>query len=205
MQGLFENYLAVLLAAVTGCTIERPVSAVPTSYDFGPQPAYTRANPAIAGIVLLAPVRAAAPIDDSAIVYRLLYEDTSRPLNYAMSRWAAEPAVLLTDRLRSRFAAVAAGVVTPGFSARSDYTLRIELEDFSQYFAGPAQSHVVLRARATLLGSESRRLIAQRVFETERPAEPNAPGAVKALSEATDAFMEELVKWTAENAVNRQS
>ena len=56
----------------------------------------------------------------------------------------------------------------------------------------------MLRARATLLASESRKLLAQRVFEIERPAPGNAPGAVKALTEATDAFIEELVKWAAE-------
>jgi len=43
-------------------------------------------------------------------------------------------------------------------------------------------------------------LLAQRVFDINRTAEPNAPGAVKALSEASDAFVEDLVKWTAENA-----
>jgi len=31
-------------------------------------------------------------------------------------------------------------------------------------------------------------------------AAPNAAGAVKALTEATDAFLEELVKWTAQTA-----
>jgi cholesterol transport system auxiliary component len=120
-----------------------------------------------------------------------------------MSRWAAEPASLITDRLRSRFAAASGGVVTPGYSAISDYTLRIELEDFSQRFDAPGQSRATLRARATLLANQDRRLIGQHVFEVERPAEPNAQGAVKALTEATHAFLEELVKWTAENARKR--
>ena len=31
--------------------------------------------------------------------------NSSPPQSYAMSRWAAEPAALFTDRLRSRFAA----------------------------------------------------------------------------------------------------
>src|SRR6185295_15841510 len=110
---------------------------------------------------------------------------------------AAEPAALMTERLRSRFAAAAEAVVTPGYSAHSAYTLRIELEDFRQHFQAPGQSRVVLRARATLLASEGRRLLAQRVFELERPASGNAPGAVTALTEAIDAFIEECVKWTA--------
>jgi cholesterol transport system auxiliary component len=173
---------------------------VPTLYDFGPPPAYARSNPAIPGTVLVAPVRAPVWLDDTAIVYRLVYEDPARTQIYAMSRWSAEPASLMTDRLRSRLAAIAGSVVAPGFSARSDYTLRVELEDFSQHFRAASESRVVMRARATLLATEGRKVLAQRVFEAERPSAPTGPGAVKALAEAADAFMEEVVKWTAENA-----
>jgi cholesterol transport system auxiliary component len=193
-------FCSALALGLTACSFERPVSDVPTRYDFGPQPAYARSNPAIAGIVLVAPVRAVAPLDDSGVVYRLLYEDASRPLAYAMSRWAGEPADLLTDRLRNRFAALAQGVVAPGFSARSDYTLQVELEDFSQHFESPSQSRALLRARATLLSTEGRKVLAQRLFEVAPPAAPNAPGAVKALTEATNVFLEEVAKWAVENA-----
>ena len=190
-----------LFAALFGaCSFERPASVVPTTYDLGPQPAYQRTNPAIAGTLLVPAVIAPAWLDESGIVYRLLYEDSARPQIYAMSRWAAEPASLLTDRLRSRLAAASGGVITPGFSGRSDYTLRVELEDFSQRFDAPAQSRATLRARASVFSSADRRLLAQRVFEVERPAGANAPAAVKALSEATDAFLEELVQWTARSA-----
>lgn len=91
-------------------------------------------------------------------------------------------------------------MIALGFGARSDFTLRVELEDFSQHFQAPSQSRVLLRARATLLSTEGRKVLAQRVFDVERPAAPNAPGAVKALSEANDAFVEELAKWATENA-----
>lgn len=190
----------VCALALAGCTLERPESAVPTSYDFGPPPAYARAQPGLAGTLLIAPVRAPTWLDDTAIVYRLLHEDALRTHAYAMSRWGAEPASLVTDRLRSRFAALTRGVVAPGFSVRSDYTLRVELEDFSQHFDGPSQSRALLRARATLLDSEGRKLLAQRVFEVQRPAAPNAPGAVKALTEATDVFLEDAARWALENA-----
>lgn len=190
----------MLGTTLAGCSFERPVSAVPTRYDLGPPPVYARSNPALPGAVLIPSVRAPAWLDDTAIVYRLLYEDSAKPQAYAMSRWAAEPASLLTDRLRSRFAAVADGVVTPGYSAASDYTLRVELEDFSQPFDSPGNSRASLRALVTLLDSRDRKLVAQRVFDIERASAPTAPGAVKGLTEATDAFLEELVKWTAQSA-----
>ena len=189
--------LVLMLAA---CAFERPISHVPTSFDLGPPPAYARANPAIPGIVLVAPVTAAAPLDDSGIVYRLLYQDAAKPQVYAESRWTDEPARLVTERIRARLGAMAKGVVAPNFGVRSDYAVRVDLLDFSQYFDAPGQSRAALRARATLVESDSRRVLAQRNFELERPAGGDAAGAVKALTEAVDVFIEELARWTVENA-----
>ena len=191
---------AALLGFVAACSLNRPESAVPVSYDLGPQPAYPRTNPSIPGALLIPHVAAPPWLDDDRIVYRLLYEDGSRPQAYSMSRWSAGPAELLTARLRSRFAAVSGGVVAPGYGVRSDYTLRVELEDFSQRFAQPGESRVILRARASLLSTPDRTLLAQRLFDVERAAAPNAAGAVKALTEASDAFVEALVAWTVQNA-----
>jgi cholesterol transport system auxiliary component len=201
MSGAMRPGAACIAAIVlAGCAFEAPVSAVPTSYDFGPARAYARSNPAIAGTVLVTAVRPPAWLEDDAIAYRLLYEDAARTQAYATSRWAAEPAALMTERISTRLAALAQGVVSPAFGARSDFTLRVELEDFSQHFAAPGESRALLRARVTLLASERRVLLAQRVFDVERAAAPNAQGAVKALTEAADLFIEDLVKWTVENA-----
>lgn len=193
-------FACVIPAALAGCAIQAPVSVVPQTYDFGPQAVHARTKPAIPGTLLITPVRSPAALDHGGIVYRLLYEDGARPRIYATNRWAADPAALLTDRLRSRFAAAAAeGVVAPGYSVRSDHTLRVELDDFSQHFQAPGQARVLVRARATLLSSQDRRLLAQRVFDVERASPGNAQGAVKALTEAADALIEELVTWAAEN------
>lgn len=201
------GFAALLALAFAACTLPlpKPQPVVTTAYDFGPQPESARSNPAIKGTLLVPSVSAPSWLDEPGIVYRLLYEEKARPRVYAMSRWASSPAELMTERLRSRFAGVAQAVITPGYSAREDYTLRTELEDFSQTFEAPDRSTVTLRARATLVSGHNRALLAQREFRIERPAEPNAPGAVKALTEATDAFMEELVKWTAENARTKAS
>lgn len=198
LRSMRRTVAAGAALALAACAFEAPTSHVPATFDFGPPPAYQRINPGVPGTVLVAPVRAPAWLDDG-IAYRLLYEDAARPLTYAQNRWAADPSDLIADRLRSRLAAVAQGVVTPAFGARSDYTLRVELEDFSQHFEAAGQGHAVVRARASLLQSERRTLVAQRTFDVQRPTQPNAPGAVKGLTEATDALLEELVAWTAEN------
>jgi cholesterol transport system auxiliary component len=189
----------VCLTLVSSCALQAPTSDMPTAYDLGPPPSYTRSNPAIPATLLVTPVRAPEWLDESGIVYRLLYEDASRLRVYAMSRWSAPPAALITDRIYARFAAASQGVVAPGFSAQSDYTIRLELEDFSQHFTAADSSRASLKARASLLSSAERRLVAQREFDFARPAEPNAAGAVTSLTAAVDALTEELVKWTAEN------
>jgi cholesterol transport system auxiliary component len=189
-------FACVTVAWLTSCAFDRPESASATVYDFGPQPQHAKANPAVPGSLLIPAVRAPEWLDGTAMVYRLLYQDSARPRVYSLSRWAAEPASLVSDRLRSRFATVARAVVAPGYGVRSDYTLRVELEDFVQTFDAPAASRATLRARATLSDTAGRKLLGQRIFEIDRPAEPNAAGGVKALAEATDAFVEELVAWT---------
>ena len=188
--------VCVALASFTSCAFDRPESATATIYDLGPQPQYAKGNPAIPGSLLIPSVRAPEWLDGTAIVYRLLYEDSARPRAYSMSRWAAEPASLVTDRVRSRFATVSRAVVAPGYGVRSDYTLRVELEDFVQSFDAPAASRAAMRARATLSDTAGRKLLGQRVFMIDQPAAPNAAGGVKALTEATDRFVEELVAWT---------
>ena len=191
--------VAALALCLTACTLDRSTVNVSTSYDLGPPPSYSDSKAPIAGTLLIPSVRSPAWLDETDIVYRLLYEDRTRPQSYAMSRWAAEPAALVTDRIRSRFAAAWSGVVTPGYSVSSDYTLRVELDDFSQRFDALGQSRGTLLARATLLSTRDRKLVAQREFNIERPSAPNAAGAVKALTEATEAFLDDLVTWTAQN------
>ena len=179
----FANRRALLSLAcvllLSSCALQTPTSDTPTRYDFGPPPSHARSNPAIPAILLVTAVRAPSWLDETGIVYRLMYEDSSRPRVYAMSGWSAPPAALLTDRIYNRFAAASRGAVAPGFSAQSDYTIRLELEDFSQHFTARDESRVILKARASLLSSVERRLLAQREFELARPAAPNAPGAVK--------------------------
>jgi len=145
------------------------------------------------------PVAAPAPLDGTAIVYRLGYVDPARAEVYADSRWAERMSVLLTQRVKSRMAGIAAGVVSPADGARADYVLRMELEDFSQHFDSAAASRAVVRVRAALVDAGSRSLRAQRTFSAERPAGVNAASGVKALAEAADAVIAELTAWTAQN------
>jgi len=68
----------------------------------------------------------------SALRYRLAYHDAARLQTYASSRWAADPASLLTLRLRQSLDYTAHG--------KPQYQLRVALEEFSQVFDSPENS-----------------------------------------------------------------
>jgi cholesterol transport system auxiliary component len=180
-----------------------PQSTTPAIYDFGPEREKRAGRELIQGVLLIPSVNAPTWLEGTGIVYRLLYEDGARPRVYSLSRWVAPPADMLTDRVRDRFADVARAVVTSGYGAREDYVLRVELDNFSQQFEAPDRSKVMLRARATLVSGSQRDLLDQREFNIERPAEPNAAGAVQALGEGANAFIEELVNWVAQSLAKK--
>jgi cholesterol transport system auxiliary component len=136
-------------------------------------------------------------MDNSGIYYRLAYQDETRPQVYAQSRWVMPPAALLGQRLRASIArASKAGVFAPADGARADYTLRLELEEFSQVFDAADKSRAVVRLRAILI--RNRGLVAQQSFGIERAAAtPNAEGGVRALIAASDEAGNGLIGWLA--------
>lgn len=191
---------AIAAAILSGCSLAPQREPVET-FDLGPPPAPAAANPGIRAVLLLPAVSAPAWLEGNGIVYRLAYENSARPQAYANSRWVASPAEMLTQRVRGRFAGAATGVVTGAEGARADYAVRLELEDFSQSFGSPAASRVSLRARASVVRLADRALVAQRVFSVEQAApSPDARGAVAGLAGAADAFIEQLLAWTGEQA-----
>ena len=138
-------------------------------------------------------------MDNSGIYYRLAYQDATRLRAYALSHWMMPPAALLGQRLRASIArASKAGVFTPADGVRAAYTLRLELEEFSQVFDAADSSRALLRLRASLL--RQRDIVAQQAFSLERAAAtPNAEGGVRALIAASDDAGEKLVDWLAAN------
>src|SRR5262245_56445563 len=131
-----RKYLFLLMFSfsLAGCAIGPEKRDAPAVFDLGPQRnygAYTADKPAINATLLIPTVSASPWLDSPNIIYRLMFNNAARPEAYAQNRWAMSPALLLTERLRARFAAASRGVVTTQDGARADYALRIELEDFS--------------------------------------------------------------------------
>ena len=194
-------FLLIILSWLSGCTLGAEQRNASEVFDLGPQRFHVTdpaAQPSIEATLLIAPVSATPWLDNPGIQYRLAYQDASRAEAYAQNRWVMTPALLLTARVRARFASASRGVVTAQDGAKADYALRIELEDFSQSFEAARSSKVTVRLRASLIDFNTRVLLAQRSFSADRPAAPNASGAVQSLAAASDAVVEELVTWAAQ-------
>lgn len=191
--------IGIMLLA--GCAAPRTHTPAAV-YDFGLQrlavsnSADTSSQPRLSATLL---VMATSPVwlDNPAIQYRLAYQDLAQSYAYANNRWAAAPATLLNQRIKNRLAAVSNdGVVSANDGVRADYTLQLELEEFTQIFDTSAQSRAVVRLRASLIERSTRILLAQRSFNVEQAAPTaNAAGAVHALTDASDRLIGILIDW----------
>jgi len=195
--------LAVAIAALAACAAIRNPAPV-AIYDFGLQPFPAQLSADDAGgnkqlrtSLLVAETIAPAWLDSTGIHYRLAYDDPTRFFAYRSSRWASTPAKLLTQRVRTRIAAInERGVMNPGEGTRADYILRLDLEEFAQVFDTPSRSSAIVQLRASLVDRDTRYAVSQRSFGVELPAPTaNAAGAVKALTEASDQLIESLIGW----------
>ena len=200
---------AVLLvaAALAGCAAIPDKPARATLYDFGAAAAAAPVNQPTLPPLLLADIDATAALDGSAMLYRLGYADAHQLLPYSHARWSAPPPQLIRQRLREQLGRErpvldmeqSAGLARAG--GVMPRILRLELEEFSQWFESPAQSWGLLRLRATLLENTpaGERLLAQRSVVARQPAPTaDASGGVRALTAATDAAADEIARWLAQ-------
>jgi cholesterol transport system auxiliary component len=200
-----KKFLILVIVLLAGCAAPR-AQAPAAVYDFGAQRLATApGTPDISSgrrlraSILVPDALAPVWLDNTAILYRLAYRDLAQVYAYASSRWAATPATLLTQRIRSRIAMVNdAGVVSATEGARTNYMLRLEVEEFTQIFDTTDHSRGVVKLRASLIDRRTRLLLSQRNFSIEQSAAPNASGAVRALTEASDNLIGALIGWLAE-------
>lgn len=194
-------FLSTSLAAacLSGCALPLPDKPQrPQPYDLGPPPAAASASaPASASALAMDGVQAAAALDGTAIIYRLLYsEDGMQPRPYAHARWSMSPPQLLTQRLREALAATRP-VVEPG-AGLAPLELRAELDEFAHVFTSPDASEGVIRLRVTVFATAAKgqRLLSQRSFAVRKPASTHdAPGGVAALRAAADDAVAQVVQW----------
>lgn len=177
---------AALLLSACSLAPTAPTRAV---YDLGPAPAAAASSGTLAWRI--ADVTASPSLGGEGIAYRLAFQQAQRLEHYRDSVWAAPPAALLTQRLRQHLASVQA---LPGCAGRPAAMLAVNVDEFEQVFTSPGSSHVVLRVHATLWPAGA---AVQQHWRIERPAPPDAPGAVRALALAVDDWLPQLGTWLA--------
>lgn len=190
--------LTLCLLALGGCGAASRQNVVPRHYTLGPLANATTPTPSHAkgAILRVAGIEMPAWLQGTGLYYRLAYRNENVIAAYADSDWAAPPAAMLEQRLRS---ALDDGgwraVVGPAGSAQADFTLHVSVDDFSQVFTSPGASFGVLDATVTLDGANDA-LVAQRHFHF-RVAAPtaDAAGGVKALDAASRDFAGRLREW----------
>ncbi|VVE81172.1 ABC-type transport auxiliary lipoprotein family protein [Pandoraea sputorum] len=200
---------------VAGCAAPAPSGAL-ARFDLGPptMPASAAAGAngaagaaganapasdvAAAGAQQLSPlkvvVNAPSWLDSDMIYYRLPASEGDQARVYANSRWLASPARLFGDRLRAALS-VDRAVLAAGDPAAAP-ALRVELEEFAQYFDSTSASHGVVQVRATLF--DGPKLLAQTTLRSQAPAgSADAAGGARALATASDAVQKQLIQWLA--------
>jgi len=194
VAGLF--CAAMLLA---GCSVlDKPMRSV--VFDFGPA-APSAAAPMSATprqAIALAEVEATSALDSTAVLYRLVYADAQQLQPYAQARWSMPPAQLLRQRLRQSLVQHTLVTREGDMATLRPLVLRLELDEFSQWFDAPGRSVGQVRVHATVLQNsvDGERLLAQRGFVAQRPApSADAAGGVRALTAATDAVVAEIAQW----------
>ena len=186
--------LAVLSVLMSGCATR---SAPVNLYDFGPLDAVSANSTVTAPAALsVAAIQVPAALNNQSMLYRLDYVNDMQPRSYAGSRWSMPPAQLLEQRLKARLAQAGTVVLSGSEGANTLPVLRIEVDEVMQHFSSAQQSRAQLGLRATLFNG--RTLLAQKSFQQHAPAaSADAAGGARAMANASDALIDELIVWLA--------
>lgn len=190
---------AALVITIAGCASGSKAPAN-TAFDFGPlgAPVTTAAQaprPQLPAIVVMDATGSPA-FESERMVYRLNYADPLQARTYAQARWAANPLLLVTQRVKSRLAQAGIKVLSATDSNTNVPILRLEVDDFSHAFASTTQSEGQLVLRASVFNSHT--LLDQKTFSRATPAPTaDAPGGARALAASTDGAAADITAWLA--------
>jgi cholesterol transport system auxiliary component len=186
MRPWLLGFAALLLGGCAVATRNAPPAVV---YDFGPPVARVSASGAWQGLVVA--VRSPPWFDSLNVDYRLAYDDPLVLREYAGSRWAGSPGVLLAQRLAQQLGTVGDGSA----GGSSACLLRVDLHEFAQRFDTPRSSAGVVQGSVSLFDAR-RRLLAERRIAVEQPAtRTDAQGGATALMLASNEVGRQLAAW----------
>lgn len=184
-------FLVCLLLSACLSTGKRGDEGAPAFFDLGPA---TQREATARTLPMALEVRLVPWLDTTGIVYRLNYAEPARVREYAQARWSAAPAQMIQSRLGGTLGLLASG------QGKTNCLVRLELDEFAQWFVSPGESRAVLRGRVLWL-DRTRQVLADRplAFEESAPS-PDSAGAVAGLGRGVDRLSELLVQQESELA-----
>ncbi|MFT5535502.1 MAG: cholesterol transport system auxiliary component [Candidatus Paceibacteria bacterium] len=192
-DGIAMKYvLLVACLLLAGCATP---SAPPARFDLGPLPA-TGLAASVLPALSVATATSSPFLDNPHMVYRLIYANSQQPQQFANSRWTMAPAQLIEQRLKARLGQAGNTVLAGSDGAINVPLLRLELDEFAQFFTTPTESIGRVTLRVAVF--RGRLLLAQKSFTQQRPASSaDAAGGAQALAEASDELITEVIGWLA--------
>lgn len=181
---------SLLALLMTGCASP----AVQTAYfDLGNQ------LPSATSVCRLPPLQLTEISSPNSLagdlmVYRLLYANGLQSQSFANHRWSMPPAQLLAQRVKATLAHDQVRLVDAGLANPNGWQLRLDLNDFSQYFSDSSHSYARITLRASLV--RGNQLLAQTTLSRQAPAtSADAPAGAAAMLVASDALISDLTGW----------
>lgn len=187
---LLQTSLLVLL--LSSCAS----SPVQTAYfDLGSQmPAASAAASCKLPPLQLSEITSSNALADNLMIYRLLYANAQQSQSFAAHRWSMPPAQLLAQRIKTSLAQDQVRLIDAGLANPDGWQLRLELNDFSQYFSDSSHSTAKIALRASLIRGNL--LLAQTTLSRAAPASrADAPAGAAAMTVASDALINDLSSW----------
>lgn len=194
MTKQFRLFIAAILSVfmLGACALGdgRPPASL---YDFGPLKTNQLVHLPDNVPVIKTRVHAPEWMSENLMYYRLNYINDQQVRFYTESSWNTIPSRLFKNRLDTYLAS--AGSTVTGYRTTSPtLTLRVYIEDFGQHFTSPSDSIGHVSLRASLFKGKD--LIAQKSFTRDVPATTaDAPGGVRAMAQATDAVIADILNW----------
>jgi cholesterol transport system auxiliary component len=198
LRATLKYLTAGLLAAVvlSACSTIRNSDPKSTLFDFGLLPAAQSESMTSLPPLAIADANTPASMRGGTMTYRLAYANALQPLPYAHSRWSAPPAQLFVQRLKARIARAGGTALPASDGAINVPMLRIDADEFTQIFDSPGSSVGQVSLRVAVF--QGRNLVAQKSFARQAPApSADAAGGAKALVDASDAVISDILSWLA--------
>lgn len=187
------TFLLVIAVLCSACVSGRAPNPRATAFDLGMMPS-TPVGPLQLPALSISRVTAPEWLNGPQMYYRLLYANAQQPLPYAHSQWSMSPARLFEERIKSHISQNGGQVLASSVGIARLPSLRIELDDFTQVFESPERSYAYLAARVAVL--DGRKLLGQKLFQQRIPAPtPDAEGGAKAMAQANDMMMADILHW----------